>query len=103
LIRSIHCAGGLIGNQPIPPFGTLIVPVPPFARRVRFFRQPIEATPLMIIGRDSINAARRNVNLPVNSDGPIELSSNVESQLAVQNVGAVNITQMIAVFDVDPI
>lgn len=102
LQRTIVVAGGF-PPAPLTPGSVVNVPIPPFAKRVRFERDPIATTPLRITFFNNVFVVLREVNIPVNAEGPINVSQAQAVTLNIQNQGADNITQMTCVFDVDPI
>lgn len=103
LVRVIYIAAAYEGGS-LPAGGEIRVTIPPFARRVRFFRSPIDATSLAVDSFDTFSGLNtlRNFLVPVNVDGPFELQPT-EGFLSVTNTSATAITAMQAVFDVDPI
>jgi hypothetical protein len=95
-------AGGVAGGA-LPAGGSAVVTnVPLFARRVWIHRFPIATTPLNVQLRDTQSVTVGEVNLPVNSIGPIELF-NAVTDIRIANNGAVEINDLTAVYDVDPI
>lgn len=76
-------------------------PIPPFAKSVRFQRIP-NGTPLLVRALNNVNVGFRQSDIPVNSEGPMILDAFTQG-IIIQNVGAVPITYLQAVFDVTPL
>lgn len=102
LQRTIFVAGGQNIGFPLTPGNVVNVPIPPFARRVRFQRLPIATTPLRVTFQNNFGGTYREFNIPINFEGPIDVEGFAQT-LRIQNDGAVNVTELQAVFDVDPI
>ena len=100
LERTIFAVGGTVGSV-LAPGASVQISVPPFAKSVRFQRNPgtapIEVDFLPYAGA----IMTRIVDLGVNDEGPIPLSATANT-LVVYNRSAADILQMQAVFDVTP-
>lgn len=104
LQRTIFVAGsnaGAAADNLIAGGVVAIRPVPPFARSVRFARVPM-GVPLTVQAANNVNVVFRQVDIPVNSEGPMLLDGFTHS-LIIMNVGAPAITYLQAVFDVTPL
>jgi hypothetical protein len=102
--RSVYLArgaGGAAGGA-LGPGLAVVSNVPMFARRVWVHRFPIATTPMNIQLRDTQSVTIGEVNLSANEIGPIELL-NAATDLRFQNLGAVEIGDLVVVYDVDPI
>jgi hypothetical protein len=103
LQRSIYVVGAANGtpNTPLLPANTVQITIPSWAKNVKFLRFPIATTPLNAVTFDNNANIWREFNVGVNEVGPVDLFG-AEQTILVTNNGAVNITSMIAVFDVTP-
>lgn len=104
LQRTIFVAGSDAGapadNLPIGST-VAVVPVPPFARSVRFARIP-SGSPLTVQAANNVGVVFRSVDIPVNSEGPMLLDGFTHG-IRITNTGAVAITYLQAIFDVTPL
>jgi len=100
--RTIYAVGGVAPGVPLLPGATVAITIPMFARRVRFARTPIATTPINIRIRTAVAVFIRQFDIPINSEGPIEIKGD-EVIMEITNNGAVNINHLQAYFDVDPI
>jgi hypothetical protein len=101
LRRMVYAAGGT-PNRPLANGATLIgIPIPSFAKRVFLTRIDPATTPLTVFTTDPFGVLLRQVNVPVNSEGPIELSA-AEATITVTNAGAVPAATLNLLFEVDP-
>lgn len=104
LERTIMCAGGTAAGPPaatpLTPAAIVNVTVPPFAKTARFQRLPY-GTPLRVTSVNNFGVTYREVNVPVNDEGPIPIDAWAQ-EIRVQNTGAVNIDFLQVVFDVTP-
>lgn len=100
LTRTIFAVTGGVN---LGPGQATTITVPMFAKRVRFPRTPIGTTPLAVDVRNTSNLTTQQFNVGANEQGLLELFSTVETELFVLNQGAVNITQLYGLFEVDPL
>ncbi len=102
--RMIFCAGGLLPGPPaatpLIPGGVVVVTLPPFAKVLRVQRLPI-GTPVRVTAANNFGVTYREVQIPVNSEGPVNVDGFAQ-EIRIQNLAAVNIDFMQAVFDVTP-
>lgn len=104
LQRTIFCAGsdaGAPADNLAAGATVVVVPVPPFAKSVRFARIP-SGTPLTVAAANNVNVVFRQVDIPVNSEGPMLLDGFTHG-LRITNTAAVPITYLQAIFDVTPL
>lgn len=99
LERSIVAVGSN-GGTPLAPGATVHVTLPPFAKSVRFERLPA-GSPILVTMFTNNAVATRDVNIPVNDEGPIDLSATTDF-IIITNQSAANINWITAVFDVTP-
>jgi len=103
LRRTIWIAGEDINGAHSLAAGLAVtVPIPPFAKRVWFFRRSIATT--LTITRIALagGTGLTDIPIPVNNEGPIPLDPS-DIQIQVTNTSAVAITHLRAVFDIDPV
>lgn len=81
------------------PGSAVNINIPQFAKRVRFLRVPINTVPLSLLINDTTNLTTRQVIIPVNAEGPVELFAQ-ETSIQIQNTGAVPALILNAMFDV---
>lgn len=100
--RTIWVAGGVLPDplDVMTPLLAIKVSIPPFARRVRIQREPI-GNPVALVFQNNFFSSYRTVNLGPNDEGPVDIDAASDS-INIQNTGAVNITQLQAIFDVTP-
>jgi hypothetical protein len=76
--------------------------IPPFATAAWFYRNPSATTPLGITTRnDQSITITRAASITANGEGPLSLGPN-ETRMIVQNQGAVAISSMVIVFEIQP-
>lgn len=99
LERSIVAAGGNAGS-PLAPAATVFVTIPPFAKSVKFQRQPA-ASPLLVTFFTNNGIAHRDLNVPINTEGPFPIAA-ASDHFSIINQGAGNVNWITCVFDVTP-
>jgi hypothetical protein len=100
LRRTLYIAAGEAPPNNVAAGQQVLLTIPLFAKRVWFPRIPSSNTPFLVETFDNINAPLRRIAVNVGSEAGIEIYP-LEVTMQLTNTGAVSVTNMQAVFDLD--